>query len=105
MTFEDLHIHSTFSDGRGTVRQNLEAARCVGLERIACVDHVRRDTDWVPAFVHHVRSVARDYPLEVLIGVEAKLLDGGGAVDLPPVLSGVDRVYIADHQFPVRGGW
>jgi len=104
MILEDLHTHSTFSDGRGTVQENLDAAVAVGLQRIACVDHVRRDSDWVPGFVDHVRRVARTYPLDVLVGVETKLLDDRGTLDLPPFLPGVDRVYVADHQVPVPGG-
>jgi putative hydrolase len=58
----------------------------------------------VPRFVHHVRTVARRYPLEVLVGVETTILDDRGTLDLPPFLPGVDRVYIASHQIPVPGG-
>ena len=38
--------------------------------------------------------------LRVLAGVEAKILDTSGRLDLPPGLDGIDLVLIADHQFP-----
>jgi len=39
-------------------------------------------------------------------GVEAKLLDATGALDLPPLPTGLGAVLIADHQFPgPEGPW
>jgi len=98
---EDLHTHSTFSDGRGTLEENLARAASLGLRRLGCVDHVRRDTDWLPAFVRSVDALRRDAPLEIVLGVEAKLLDESGRLDAPPDLGGVDRVYVADHRLPL----
>jgi putative hydrolase len=45
--------------------------------------------------------------LRVLAGVEAKILDTAGHLDLPPDLhtvGGIDLVLIADHQFPANHG-
>jgi putative hydrolase len=98
---EDMHVHSTFSDGRGTLRENIAAAVNAGVERLGCVDHVRRDSDWVPRFVAEIRAAQRLTSVELRIGVEAKFLDGYGALDVPDDLPGVDRVYAADHQVPL----
>ena len=32
--FVDYHMHSTYSDGRGTIKEMAEAARAKGLEEI-----------------------------------------------------------------------
>ena len=98
---EDMHVHSTFSDGKNTVAENLARATEVGLSRFTCVDHVRRDTDWLSTFVPHVREASREVPLDVLVGVEAKFLDQTGTLDMPDDLHGVDRIYAADHQIPM----
>ena len=37
-------------------------------------------------------------------GIEAKLLDTDGALDLPPQIEGVDAIYAADHQVPLADG-
>ena len=97
---EDLHVHSTFSDGAGSVAENVRQASALGLRRLGCVDHVRRDTDWVPAYAEAVRRAARFASLEVLCGVEAKILDEEGLLDCPLDLAGVDRIYVADHRWP-----
>jgi putative hydrolase len=101
---EDLHVHSTFSDGVDTLERNLAAAAELGLKRLGCVDHVRRDTTYVPKYVDAVRRLQRTTPIELSAGIEAKILDASGTLDLPPDVSGVDFVYIADHQFPDDSG-
>ncbi len=97
----DYHVHSTFSDDAvATLAENLAAAKARGLHTIRLVEHVRRSTAWVPDFV--AALVAEPVPsgLRVLNGVEAKLLDSRGALDLPNRLDGVDIVLVADHRFP-----
>jgi putative hydrolase len=101
---EDFHVHSTFSDGADSVEANIAAAARRGLTRLGCVDHVRRDATYVPAFVEAVRALKGSVPLELCIGVEAKILDASGTLDLPPELTDIDFVYVADHQFPDETG-
>jgi putative hydrolase len=104
---EDFHVHSTFSDGASTLAENVQAARELGLRTLCLVDHVRRDTTWVPEFAAAVQPF-RHYPeLRVLAGVEAKILDASGRLDVPPDLArsqDIDLVLIADHQFPGETG-
>ena len=101
---QDMHVHSTFSDGSSTIAENLEQAARMGLTRICCVDHVRRDTKWVPDFAAAVGQAAVGLPLQVSTGIEAKILDSTGQLDLPRIRDGIDRVYIADHQVPLADG-
>jgi putative hydrolase len=99
---EDYHVHSVFSDGVSTVTENVRAARQRGLRRICLVDHVRRDTTWVPRFVSAVQQLRELPGIDILAGVEAKILDRAGRLDLPAAdaTAGIDLVLIADHQFP-----
>lgn len=110
---EDLHFHSTFSDGKNTVEENIEAAFNRGLNVVCCVDHVRQDTTWVPHYADYVHQFRRKKDEElkkkfgaekpdfnILIGVEAKFLDATGTLDIPTLPDGVDLIFAADHQFP-----
>lgn len=112
----DHHVHSRFSDdAQSTLAENVRAAHAVGLTELRLVDHVRTSTSWVPEFLAAVatltaadeRAHSDDGPgLIIRSGVEAKILDATGRLDLPPGLrtgsrsDQVDRVLIADHQYP-----
>jgi putative hydrolase len=97
-------VHSTFSDGQSTLAENVRAARERGLRTLCLVEHVRRDTEWLPEFTAAVARFRGQQGPRVLAGVEAKILDTSGRLDLPPGLHGIDLVLIADHQFPGNGG-
>jgi putative hydrolase len=101
-----MHVHSTFSDGRGTIAENVAEAERMGVRRMTCVDHVRESTEWVPEFVAGVAEARAETDVELLCGIEAKLLDTSGRLDLPApeLIEGVDRIYAADHQVPMVDG-
>lgn len=97
----DHHVHSAFSDDAvSTLAENVEAAAAAGLSTVRLVDHVRQSTTWVPEYLAAVRALSVPDGLEVLTGVEAKILDASGALDIPALPEGIDRILIADHQFP-----
>ncbi len=101
---QDMHVHSTFSDGKDPIEGNVAEAESLGLRQLTCVDHVRKDTAWVPEYVAAVRRVAAGTDVELTCGIEAKLLDTTGALDLPDGIEDVDAIYAADHQVPLAEG-
>ena len=107
----DYHVHSSFSDDAvSTIAQNLDAASRIGLTEIRLIDHVRIDTTWVPEFLAEVTRESKYDELAIFTGVEAKILNARGEVDIPRGLvvgpGGVDAIVIADHQFPgLDGPW
>lgn len=101
----DHHVHSTFSDDAvSTLEENVAAALAAGLDTVRLVDHVRQSTTWVPEYLAAVRALRVPDGLTVLTGVEAKILDASGALDIPALPAGIDRILIADHQFPGEDG-
>lgn len=102
---EDYHVHSTFSDDAvSSLRENIAAAADAGLRVIRLTEHVRSSTTWVARFVAAVAAEPVPVGLTVLTGVEAKILDSSGTLDVPADLAGIDSVVIADHQFPGPDG-
>jgi putative hydrolase len=101
----DHHVHSTFSDDAvSTPEENVAAAVAAGLTTLRIVDHVRRDTTWVPEYVAAIDALVVPEGLTLLTGVEAKVLDTAGTLDIPDLPHGIDRLLIADHQFPGAAG-
>jgi putative hydrolase len=101
---EDMHVHSTYSDGAGSVAENIVQAERAGLAAMTCVDHVRRDTGWVTAFAEEVRELGAGTDIELRSGIEAKILGTSGELDMPADTGGVDRIYAADHRVPLDEG-
>jgi len=97
-------VHSRFSDGEGTVAENIAVAEVLGLHALTCVDHVRVSTDWVPTYVETVHAARASTGITLDCGIEAKLLDTEGTLDLPAGIEGVDAIYAADHQVPLADG-
>lgn len=100
----DHHIHSTFSDGTGTLDENLRAGIRAGLHTLGFVDHARSNTEWLGHYVAAVRELASGTPITLTCGIEVKILDTTGSLDLPPDAHRVDRFVIADHQVPLDAG-
>jgi putative hydrolase len=101
----DMQVHSTFSDGADTVESNVRAAEAIGLTAMTCVDHVRETTDWLPDYVAEVRRVRALTDVQLTIGIEAKLLDTSGRLDMPAQLpDAIEVIYAADHQVAMPGG-
>lgn len=100
----DWHSHTTMTDGTATMSEMVDAAAARGLTRIHFTDHVRSDSTWVPEYVSAITAARGRTDVALVCGVEAKILDVRGSVDLPADLTGVEIVVVSDHQFPTRTG-
>jgi DNA polymerase (family 10) len=89
----DLHCHTTWSDGRGTVEEMVHAARALGYEYLAICDHTPAvgavkglTADELRQQAEEIASVnERVAPFRVLRGVECDILSDG-RLDLPDSL-------------------
>ena len=95
----DWHTHSSMSDGADSIEVMAAAARDAGLHTWGLSDHVRADTTWLPDYIAQVRALRVD-GLDIRCGVEVKIMDTAGRLDLPPGVDELDYLLIADHQFP-----
>ncbi len=104
----DLHTHTTYSDGRGTPRENVLAALERGLRAVALTDHgpaslgtgVRGAGSFL-AQKKEVAGFAADYPgIKVLVGAEAAVTGPDGQLDVPRRLAGELDILLAGlHPF------
>jgi putative hydrolase len=104
--YRDYHIHTTWTDGRSTVEECVEAALRKELKGVAFTEHVRSTSSWFDAFVEQVTSLAkRKTGLEILCGIEAKALDYDGRLDATEdMINRSDIVLGSVHRYPSRGG-
>lgn len=110
----DLHTHSTFSDGRGSVLENISAAAQRGLERYAITDHGPHN---IGVGVGHeevylkVRAEVDKYQgqfptTEVLVGAEADVISLEGDIDLScKLIEQLDLLIIGLHPYVWPKTW
>ncbi|MDR3294112.1 MAG: PHP domain-containing protein [Clostridiales bacterium] len=88
MFYGDYHTHTRYSDGAGSVEDNIKAAIGKGLKEIAITDHGKRNPF---AMTHRkilkqrkeIELYRKKYPeIKILHGVEADLADLDGRIDL-----------------------
>lgn len=99
----DWHTHSDTSDGADSLAAMAAAGGAAGLHTLGLSDHVRSTTTWLPDYVAAVRAL-RVEGLQVRCGVEVKMLDASGRLDLPSALPALDYLLVADHQYPGPDG-
>lgn len=89
--FADWHTHSRYSDGRGTIEQNVVAAIDRGLDEIAITDHGPANiyagvqgTHSYTLVREEITIINEKYPqIRVKIGAEADITKSDGTIDLP----------------------
>lgn len=101
----DLHMHTTATDGKATLREMIEAARERELEYIAITDHSQRvsmarglDPERLRRQWQEIEELQKEYDdIVILKGIECDILEQGG-MDLPDdVLAEADWVVASVH--------
>ena len=102
----DLHMHTDWSDGRGTLRQMVETAASLGHEYIAITDHSKSSrvangltAERLSAQIQQVREINTEIDgMEVLAGSEVDILKDG-SLDFPnELLAQLDIVIASVHD-------
>ena len=85
----DIHTHTTFSHGKGSIEDNVKVALRKGLSTIGISDHgpghltygVKRKD--FPAMREEIRRLQPLYPeIRILLGVEANIINASGKLDI-----------------------
>lgn len=85
----DLHTHTTFSHGKGSIEDNVLVALEKGLKTIGISDHgpghvsygIKRSA--VPVMRDEIARLRKKYPqIEILLGIEANIMNPSGRLDV-----------------------
>ena len=102
----DLHMHSTWSDGRNSIADMVSAAKQIGYEYVAITDHSQHawssrqlSPDDIPRQREEIEALrARVHGIEILHGVEVDIMPDGGLDFDDEVLAGFDLVLASLHD-------
>ena len=100
-----FHLHTHHTDAFLSVDDYARYAFENGFSSVIYTEHVNRDLGFdFPQFVQEVETCRQRYPsLDLVVGVEAKILPGGG-LDIPDeIIDSIELIGIACHGFPRDG--
>lgn len=103
----DLHMHTTETDGKASLREMVDAAAAMGYEYIAITDHSKAlamanglDEARVVAFAKKVRELNREgLPLRLFSGLECDILRNGDMDLSEDALAELDLVIGSVHSY------
>ena len=84
----DYHTHTIYSHGKGTVLENAEQAKKIGLKEIAITDHGFDQMAFglkhkkMRSLISDCREASEKTGIPVYVGIEANLCDENGTTDL-----------------------
>ena len=107
----DLHMHSTYSDGRDAIETMVEASRALGYEYIAITDHSQRSAashnltvDDVRRQADEIAALRQRFPdIAILHGCEVDILPDGRLDFVDQVLTRFDVVLASLHDAAGHG--
>lgn len=102
----DYQIHTRWTDGQHTPVEIIGAAQKMGMGSIAFTEHIRRESDYFPRFFAQLDDLRSKSPLEVLIGVETKVIDINGNLDISVSDYDLAEIVLGSvHRIPYEGTW
>ncbi|WP_018247918.1 PHP domain-containing protein [Orenia marismortui] len=115
--YADYHTHTRYSHGKGSIRENIEAAIEKGLKEIAIADHGPasqgltklgvKDAATLLEIKKEVEKYDKFYPeIKVLSAVEANIINIDGDLDVPRfILKELDKVLVGFHLYIRPSSW
>lgn len=104
----DYHTHTTFSHGKGSVRDNVLKARELGLKTIAITDHAPKHflvgvtQKGLVAQQAEIRALSKEFTdIEILWGLEGNLMGISGKTDITDELSNSLDIILCGFHKPV----
>lgn len=117
--YGDYHMHTLYSDGRGTVEEMVMAASLAGLKEMGITDHgpanigtgVKNENVYLQ-IKEELKALQIDCPnLQLLVGAEANLISENGELDISrKVIKQLDYLLVGLHPYvkPLKikeAGW
>lgn len=106
----DLHTHTTFSHGKGSIEENVKEALAKGLRIIGISDHGPGHVTYgikksnISVMRKEIQRLQPLYPnIEILLGVEANIINMSGRLDLKKEELQLFDYLIAGYHFGVFG--
>ncbi|MBR1845067.1 MAG: PHP domain-containing protein [Oscillospiraceae bacterium] len=108
--YYDIHTHTVYSHGKGTIEDNAAAAEAAGLKLLGISDHGPGHIGFglkmseLPNMRRDIDAAKEAHPgLDIRLGVEANIINASGRLDVAPEDLKLFDYIIAGYHFGVLG--
>jgi putative hydrolase len=105
-----MHTHTVYSHGKGSIEDNVRAARTIGLKKIGIADHGPAhvgfgvDRKRLPLMRREVERLKKEYPdTDIRLGIEANIIYHDGILDIHPEDSHLFDYVLAGYHYGAVG--
>lgn len=97
----EFQVHTVWTDGRNSVAEILEEAEKRQIKELAFTEHARAGSNYCPEFFRQIEFASQSHPaIRVYKGLEVKIVDTTGALDISPAMrDAADLVIASVHSF------
>lgn len=102
----EYHTHTFYSDGKSSMRDNIEQAISIGLKTIGISDHGYKHMGFgvkyknIPKMREEIEKLKQEFKeIEILLGVEANILDDQGRIDVDDSIRKYYDYVMAGYHF------
>lgn len=106
LLYGDYHTHTIYSHGKGTVKDNAEAAKQKGLKEIAITDHGLKHIAFglrkqkIEKLKKDIKEFGGGQGVKILLGIEANIIGADGQIDMNDEQMGqFDVILCGYHKF------
>lgn len=100
----DMHIHTTWTDGKASMKEMLDRCSLNHLSMAAITDHIRSSSDYYGDYLKEIESHRDKYHFLLYGGFEAKISGSDGRIDIPKEAYDMADIIIASvHRVPYGG--
>lgn len=107
--FADYHTHTIYSHGKGTIRENVEAAIKCGLREIAISDHGPGHMGFgvnkknLYKMKNEIEILKKEYnDIKIIMGLEANIISYDGDIDVDDEILDIIDILLVGFHFGAR---
>ncbi len=103
----DYHLHTTYTDGKSSMREMAAQAVKLGYSSVAFTDHVRDNSDYLAEYFNEIDVLKKEFGIQIYKGIEARISDFKGNLSYPKnskpeiIVASVHRISINDKIFKI----
>ena len=103
----EYHLHTKYTDAKMSVDEILLKSLSLGIERLIFTEHTEdyksKKPNWFPSWLQELKTAQKSHlgKMEILIGLEAPVIDFNGNLDLTPEMkTHVQYLLGTVHRYP-----